>query len=365
MEILEENRDVIIKDISSKFNHIVNGAFHIAHYHPRYLGQDDEVSNLLLKFKDNIDPWVTRWANHAASELSGLNNINIIVRVLSSNEKEVKNPISLDKLGEALDITLPNSKYLPTALTKSRSTKPLKTLKTKKEREAELSGVYSFQLPKGISASSDFTVLVIDDIITSGTTLKEVARAISAVYPIIKIVFFALGQTYDSWAGGPSGNEDVLRLLKRDKKLQKKKTRLSVLKKVVKRSHKIEGLLQSVTKLINDGFSIIEILDKTNCSKKELSELVKKIKENNFIDNDIHIPPAPHLIFDYTQMGWQPIKGYKWKDKSNPKNFKVILTAPGPNLIPSSKTPGKWIPNEGYKWANPDNTNDISVIKRK
>ena len=356
---------MIIKDISSKFNHIVNGAFHLAHYHPRYLGQDDEVSNLLLKFKDNIDPWVTRWANHAASELSGLIDIKIIVRVLSSNETNVVNKISLDKLCEALEITLPNSKYLPTSLTKSRPTKPLKTLKTKNEREAELSGVYSFQLPKDYSGSSNLTVLVIDDIITSGTTLKEIARAISAVYPKFKIVFFALGQTYDSWAGGPSGNKDVLKLLKKDKKLQKKKTRLSVSKKVVKRSENIEGLEQSVTKLINDGLSIIEIVDKTNSSKKDLSELVKKLKENNFIDSDVHIPPAPYLIFDYTQMGWQPIKGYRWKDKSNPKNFEVILTPPGPNLIPSSKTPGKWIPKEGYKWANPDNPKDISVNKRK
>ena len=63
--------------------------------------------------------------------------------------------------------------------------------------------------------------------------MKEIARAISVVYPKFKIVFFALGQTYDSWAGGPSGNKDVLKLLKRDKKLQKKKTRLSVSKKVV------------------------------------------------------------------------------------------------------------------------------------
>jgi len=228
-----------------------------------------------------------------------------------------------------------------------------------------LSGVYSFQLPKDYSGSSNSTVLVIDDIITSGTTLKEIARAISVVYPKFKIVFFALGQTYDSWAGGPSSNEDVLQLLKKDKKLQKKKKSLSISKKVVERSESVEGLEQSVTKLINDGFSIIEILEKTNCSKKDLSELVKKLKENNFIDSDVHIPPAPYLIFDYTQMGWQPIKGYKWKDKSNPKNFEVILTPPGPNLIPSSKTPGKWIPKEGYKWANPNNPKDISVIRRK
>jgi len=356
---------MIIKNISSKYNHIVNGAFHLAHYHPRYLGQDDEVSNLLLKFKDNIDPWVTRWANHAASELSGLTDIKIIVRVLSSNETNFVSKISLDKLGEALEITLPNSKYLPTALTKLRHTKPLKTLKTKKEREAELSGVYSFQLSKDYSGSSDLTVLVIDDIITSGTTLKEIARAISAVYPKLKIVFFALGQTYDSWAGGPSSNEDILKLLKKDKKLQKKILRLSIAKKVVKRSGIIEGLEQSVAKLINDGFSILDILDKTNCSKKELSELVKKLKENNFIDSDIHIPPAPYLIFDYTQMGWHPIKGYRWKDKSNPKNFEVILSPPAPNLISSTKTPGKWIPKEGYKWANPDNPKDISVTRRK
>ena len=81
---------MIIKDISSKFNHIVNGAFHLAHYHPRYLGQDDEVSNLLLKFKDNIDPWVTRWANHAASELSGLTDIKIILREGSASKEIVE-----------------------------------------------------------------------------------------------------------------------------------------------------------------------------------------------------------------------------------------------------------------------------------
>ena len=102
---------MILKDISSKFNQVVNGAYHLAHYHPRYLGQDDEVSNILLKCKDNIEPWVTRWANYAASELSGLTDIDIIVRVLSSHETEATNKISLDVLGEALESILSNSKY--------------------------------------------------------------------------------------------------------------------------------------------------------------------------------------------------------------------------------------------------------------
>jgi len=355
---------MILKDISNRFHHHVSEAFHLAHYHPRYLGKDDEVSNLLLKFKDNVHPWVSRWAIHAAVELTVLSDLDIVVRVLSSDETIATNKISLDILGEAIEKTSINLKYLPSTLSKSRTTKPLKMLKTKSEREKELAGVYSFKLPKGYSDTSKISVLVIDDIVTSGTTLKEVARAISAVSSEIKIIFFALGQTYNSWAGGPSSNDDILTLLKVDRKLQDKNKSKSTPKETTQGRNSVTELEQSVLNLINLGHSVIEILEEVKCSKNKLATIIEMLKNSKAIDSDLHIPPSPNLVFDFIQMGWQPVKGYTWKDKSDSRNFEVLIAAPGPDLVPSSKTPGRWIPREGYKWANPDNPKDISVIKR-
>ncbi len=358
---------MILKNISPKYAGIVDGTYHIAHYHPTSKNHHDDTSSHLLDFKDNVEPWVSRWSNISVKYLGGEITPDIIVRVLSSGETEASSSNSLDFLGQRMEEAMAPARYIPTTLKKSRPTKPLKTLRTKQEREAELAGVYSYIPPAGIG-SDNKVILILDDIVTSGTTLREISRAIRTASPTSKLYFFALGQTYDSWANNDPDNTEVLKVLTEKKALKitySNNTSPIVSQETDAKPITLSPLESSVKSYIISGSSSVEIFKKTGISKEKLHDILNILKTNRLIDGDLRIPPGPNLVYDYTQMGWQPETGYRWKEKTEPKNFDVISAAPGPNLIPSRKTPGKWIPEEGYTWANPDHKNDISVVKRR
>jgi predicted amidophosphoribosyltransferase len=358
---------MILKDISPKYSGVVDGTYHIAHYHPKSQSHHDITSSHLLDFKDNIAPWVSRWSNMSARFMAKEINADIIIRVLSSGETEASSSSSLDFLGKKMEEAIAQAQYLPMSLKKSRSTKPLKTLRTRKERENELAGVYSFIPPNNVGSNIK-TILILDDIVTSGTTLREISRAIKSASPSSKLVFFALGQTYDSWASNDPDNTEVLKVLTETKDLGANyinNTSTTEPQGTQVTPITLSPLESSVKSYIISGSSSVEIFDRTGISKEKLHDILDILKTNRLIDGDLRIPPGPNLVYDYTQMGWQPENGYRWKEKTDPKNFDVISAAPGPNLVPSRKTPGKWMPEEGYTWANPDQENDISVIKRR
>lgn len=80
--------------------------------------------------------------------------------------------------------------YSPETLSKIRQTKSIKLL-TKVEREEELKDVYHFLKPSG-----DYSeVLIIDDILTTGTTLREIVRAIRSKDIGLNVTLFTLANT--------------------------------------------------------------------------------------------------------------------------------------------------------------------------
>ncbi|MEQ8562032.1 MAG: phosphoribosyltransferase family protein, partial [Cytophagales bacterium] len=79
-------------------------------------------------------------------------------------------------------------RYRPDALFKLNKIRTIKRL-SKAEREVELEGVYQFE-------HVDSThILVIDDILTTGTTMKAIVLAIRQVLPEWKISLFTLANT--------------------------------------------------------------------------------------------------------------------------------------------------------------------------
>jgi predicted amidophosphoribosyltransferase len=166
----------------------VQGYF-LCHYIP---AQQDTtpISNLLLKFKNNESEKIIilfcQWACKVLLK-EGI-QVQTIVRALHSNETEATGRTSLDKLGNELAKQL-NADYNPAALKKCRMTLPLKKIEFHK-REAEVHNVYiCVPLPETSS------ILIIDDIYTTGATTSEIVRAIKSTNPNVMIYMFILGKS--------------------------------------------------------------------------------------------------------------------------------------------------------------------------
>lgn len=152
--------------------------YFLCHYKPLYVGRDS-LSRSLIRFKNvnyvDVQAWVECSVEHLASLLGG--KAITIVRALGSQELQSpddvihsKNP--LDVLGLRLADQLAVD-YKPEFLIKKRVHRPLKTL-TWAEREKAVEDVYECKS----SLSTVPAVLVIDDIMTTGTTLCAIIGAI-------------------------------------------------------------------------------------------------------------------------------------------------------------------------------------------
>ena len=196
-----------MRDMSSNFR-FLSGAYFLAYYFPRSQGSPDKVSDYILHFKGNKEPETTKWIALSSREVQKyIINIDIIVRVLSSTELNATGHSSLDRLGATL-AKYTNSKYEKQLLSKIRNTRSLKYL-SRDERQEEINGSYKFQ-KSHIVESYKPTILLIDDIVTSGSTIREVNRAIKSTLPSCKLFFFTIGKTFDSWKDEDANNYSIL-----------------------------------------------------------------------------------------------------------------------------------------------------------
>lgn len=148
------------------------------------------VSSLLLKFKNNeSESIIDNFCKWACQELEkeGI-QIQVIVRSLSNNETEAINNTSLDELGRKLAKYL-NAIYCPELIKKTRKTYPLKKIAFE-SRKSEIDNIYFSGISSDISS-----VLIIDDIYTTGATVNDILRAIKEVNPMVSAHIFTLGKT--------------------------------------------------------------------------------------------------------------------------------------------------------------------------
>jgi len=151
------------------------------------------LSDLLINFKNNEPAEIiNELCEWACLELLKANiNIDIIVRALGSKETEPQEGTALDQLGNKLAEYL-NASYQPKLLKKRRFTYPMKRLESE-ERKAAIDNTYYFDGDENISDMN--SILIIDDIYTSGATINEIIRSIRVEYPKLSICFFSLGKT--------------------------------------------------------------------------------------------------------------------------------------------------------------------------
>ncbi len=199
--------------------------YYLCNYLPVSVGKDT-LSHSLLKFKRGRQPDLNGWIDCSLEMLATTPILppgRIIVRALHHEEtilREDSPPTSLDKLGSALALRF-KGHYRPTLLHKSLPTQEIKEL-SKEQREAELQGLYSLHpSPIGPSPISPSPIgpaastlpapaipslrqtapsfLIIDDILTTGTTMKMIIDAILRSYPEANLCIFTLAKAdYDT-----------------------------------------------------------------------------------------------------------------------------------------------------------------------
>jgi predicted amidophosphoribosyltransferase len=160
------------------------------------------LSSLLLRFKNNESTGIVndlcKWA--CTELLKERIKINIIVRALKSNEISATNETSLDRLGYVLAESL-NATYRPEVLHKTRITYPLKKIElSRKKSEVE----YVYYIDQIFS--NEDSILIIDDIYTTGTTANEIIRSIKVANPNLAVYLFTLAKTEFQ----PDKNEECL-----------------------------------------------------------------------------------------------------------------------------------------------------------
>jgi predicted amidophosphoribosyltransferase len=168
--------------------------YFLCSYLPVSAGRD-RLSRSLLDFKQGFQPDLAAWIDCTldVGSFIPVTKDTIIIRALQHDETTAGDnpPTSLDLLGQALAARF-YCHYQPLLLRKSRATPPCKQL-SRGRRVAELRQVYSL-LPLQEPATPHPSFLLIDDILTTGTTARMILAAIREPYPESPFRVFTLAK---------------------------------------------------------------------------------------------------------------------------------------------------------------------------
>ena len=211
--------------------------------------------------------------------------IDIIVRVLGHDElkADFKN-LPLDELGKSIGRQLMQG-IIPRS-TENRYKQVVKVFK-QENRENELQNKYIFRAADNVE---DISILIIDDITTTGSTISEVCRAIREKLPSASIYFFALGKTKTKQKIIPENKipKDDLEYLKKvfsnpenEKNFNKKVKKSTVLSKESVYSKYLSGTLPEKVKKAYSPWTEDEDQKLTSLfiqgkSTKDISSIMKR-----------------------------------------------------------------------------------------
>lgn len=172
----------------------IQGLDHVyfsAYHHASRAGYQDTISQYLRDFNQEVEPQTSRWIAFAAPLICSAGPFDVIVRVLRSAELSVDGTSALDRLCRAIALHS-GATYAPERLVKTRTTRTLQGLGGRAAHRKELDGAFAFEA-SAIRAGA--RILVVDDILTTGSTLEAIASAIKKSLPDSEIVGFVLGKT--------------------------------------------------------------------------------------------------------------------------------------------------------------------------
>jgi predicted amidophosphoribosyltransferase len=166
------------------YNQHLYSHYFLCNYLPASAGRDN-LSQSLLRFKKGRQPDLDAFIDCSISLFSTAPILSgaVIVRALHHQETTASGTVSpLDLLGQQLAQQYSHH-YLPGLVLKHRSNQPLK-LFSKPRRDEELQGLY--YLDAGFASylpHPPVSWVIIDDVLTSGSTARAIIHAIDQVYP--------------------------------------------------------------------------------------------------------------------------------------------------------------------------------------
>ena len=167
--------------------------WHLVNYIPH---SKDAVAQSIFCYKHHEPTMTERWNNLAFRLISQLNiQPDCIVRALGSHEMISLGTCPADLLCQHLANHY-GIKYNPALLTKKHCTRPLHNM-PKRTRIETLSNKYLFKLGSGETKPEK--ILIIDDIVTTGTTMLTIKDAFGRVTPQAEFYFFVLARTLNKW----------------------------------------------------------------------------------------------------------------------------------------------------------------------
>jgi hypothetical protein len=338
-----------------------NPGYYLGYYVPRRFQLNDPLSESILQVKNGSPTWTSAWATALGEELPQNLEPNLILRALGSSEEYALADRPMDFIGVELEKRWSNAIYQPNSLSKTHSTQPLKFL-GRQERINEISDSYRFLAPSALAPNDTPTILILDDIVTTGSTMSEIVRAIQEVIPDAEVICVSLAMTY-------SGLEDA----RHDNALLY--SHLNAIASGVRPSQTVAPQVQAPivslrtedkARFLQDilaGKSKIELSYKYNLSKRGFAETIRELKESSDMEESFKVPPFPHVHLDEQSGGWVPNFGYNWIDENDKTFLGVKLNPPSEHLRLSPKGTNKWIPEDGYQWRS-NESGDLSVVPK-
>ena len=338
-----------------------NQWYYLGYYVPRRFQLNDPLSESILQVKNGDLSWTNTWATALCEELPQNLEPNLILRALGSSEVNALTDRPLDFIGVELAKKWSNAIYQPSSLSKAHSTQPLKFL-GRQDRINEISGSYRFSAPAPLTQMGAPTILILDDIVTTGSTMSEVIRAIQEVIPDAEVICVSLAMTY---SGLEDARHDNALLFSR---LNEIASGVRPSRRVLPQVHapKVSLNAEDRALFLNDiltGKSKIELRYKYNLSKLGFAEVIRALMETSDIADNYKVPPFPHVHFDEPSGGWVPDFGYNWIDENDISFLGVKLNPPSEHLRLSPKGSNKWIPEDGYQWRSSE-PGDLEVVPK-
>lgn len=157
---------------------------------------DDFAAELIWKFKYHNKRYIGRMMGSSMADVlkaTFIEDVDCVVPVPIHKEKEKlkgynHSAILAREIGECCGL-----KVYEDLLIRSRSTRPLKDL-TKDERIKELEGAFDVKAEYKVLAAIDKRILLVDDIFTTGTTVRECCAAlVDSGFDNIIVMTYATG----------------------------------------------------------------------------------------------------------------------------------------------------------------------------
>ena len=338
-----------------------NPLYYLGYYVPRRFQLDDPLSESILQVKNGNPTWTSAWATALGEELPQNLQPNLILRALGSSEVNAFTDRPMDSVGAVLAKKWPNALYQPNSLSKTHSTQPLKFL-GRQERINEVSGSYLFSTPSALAQIAGPTIMILDDIVTTGSTMSEIVRAIQEVIPDAEMICVSLAMTYSGLEDARHDNSLLYFRLNEIATGVRPTQRVSPPVQAPEVSLGVEDRAQLLSDILT-GKSRIELGYKYNLSKQGFAEVIRELKESSDMEESFKVPPFPHVHLDEQSGGWVPDFGYDWIDENDKTFLGVRLNPPSEHLRLSLKGTNKWVPEDGYQWRS-NEPGDLSVVPK-